>query len=655
MDDKDNIVSKNINIDKTVYAILNEAYHEFKQTYGEKHSRHIKELIESITDKVKVATYYYSGDIASANSEMGVVYTKSDKLSAVLKHEMWHIYNNSAEDREKSLQYIPERYMEQLERNGYLRKTYQTTMEEYKEKWKYEPERLEFLLVDYEKYKNDRFDFDDSPVEMWTEWFNSKTHLKDMQDNFWDWGDGYYTKSHSSDSFYDSYINIADMISCIIPKEKLLEMYLQTTDYKTDYSYPEMLEEFDTKYAEALNESEKEEYKYPYLKIILDVKTVSDNARKNPTVAREALQSCMTTCFNSYLIKLNNIQEMDMEKAQNIYSEIKYMQEQMVWNTDISKMQELDYTKAMEKIQEKFKQLMQEMDIEKPKIQNMLETIDYKESNPYVFIENGEEISKKIIETQNDNKGKLVNINGYRANVGTAGIKGNLYSSLFTLLGDEKYNLLFENFNNGKDNILLDFYKLIESATNENDIVNIYNKIYELYADKLESTLKTDENIAFLFERYSKEIVELQRNALFDDKEQKYFPKLEQIIDIYKQKARIYEQEVDKVKEREIQKYLSKGRTIDQATKFAERVPNIYKKELNEQKNRMNEQRKNQVTEYQKLQEEKPTERLFSEQEIGKNTINRDFLRKEQGLKQIQEDEKILEPNEKSQNEFADD
>ena len=433
-------------------------------------------------------------------------------------------------------------------------------------------------------------------------------------------------------------------------------MYLQTTDYKTDYSYPEMLEEFDTKFAEALNKIQKEEYKYPYLKIILDVKTISDNARKNPTVAREALQSCMTTCFNSYLIKLNNIQEMDMEKAQNIYSEIKYMQEQMVWNTDISKMQELDYTKAMEKIQEKFKQLMQEMDIEKPEVQNMLETIDYKESNPYVFIENGEEISKKIIETQNDDKGQLVDINGYRANVGTEGIKGNLYSSLFTLLGDEKHNLLFENFNNGTDNIFLDFYKMIESATNESDIVNIYNKIYELYADKLESTLKTDENIAFLFERYSKEIVELQKNALFDDKEQKYFPKLEQIIDIYQQKAHIYEQEVDKVTEKEIQKYLSGGRTIEQATKWAERVPNMYKKELNEQKDRMNEQRKNQVTEYKKSQEEKPTEelRLFSEQEIGKNTINRDVSRKEQGLKQIQEDEKMLEPNEKNQNEYTD-
>ncbi len=112
-----------------------------------------------------------------------------------------------------------------------------------------------------------------------------------------------------------------------------------------------------------------------------------------------------------------------------------------------------------------------------------------------------------------------------------------------------------------------------------------------------------------------------------------------------------------KVTEKEIQKYLSEGRTIEQATKWAERVPNMYKKELNEQKDRLNEQRKNQVTEYKRLQEEKPTEelKLFSEQEIGKNTINRDVSRKEQGLKQIQEDEKMLESNEKNQNEYADD
>lgn len=95
MDDKDNIVSKDINIDKTVYQILNEAYHEFKQTYGEKHSGHIKELIESITDKVKIAPYYYSGVIASAHSEMGVVYTKSDIVHNSKREIIRNVFANS--------------------------------------------------------------------------------------------------------------------------------------------------------------------------------------------------------------------------------------------------------------------------------------------------------------------------------------------------------------------------------------------------------------------------------------------------------------------------------------------------------------------------------------------------------------------------------
>ena len=51
-DNKDNIISKDKNIPPIVYEILNEAYHEFKQMYGDKHSKHIKLLIESITDKV---------------------------------------------------------------------------------------------------------------------------------------------------------------------------------------------------------------------------------------------------------------------------------------------------------------------------------------------------------------------------------------------------------------------------------------------------------------------------------------------------------------------------------------------------------------------------------------------------------------------------
>lgn len=137
----EDIISKDKNIETVIYQILNECYYEFKQVYGEKHGQHIKELIESITDKVKKADLYYTGSIATAHSQMGVVYTDSDILSAVLKHEMWHVYNNSASDKDKSLTYIPERYMLKLEQSGYLKNLYIKTMEEYKEKFKDEPER----------------------------------------------------------------------------------------------------------------------------------------------------------------------------------------------------------------------------------------------------------------------------------------------------------------------------------------------------------------------------------------------------------------------------------------------------------------------------------------------------------------------------------
>lgn len=621
-DKKDDIISKDSSLNPIVYDILNEAYHEFRQMYGEKHSSHIKELIESITDKVKMTDLYYLGPIASAHAQMGVVYTESDKLSAVLKHEMWHVYNDSASDREKSLQHIPQRYINKLRQNGYLEKLYAKTMEDYKERWKDEPERLELLLTDFETFVNSRFDFEDSPVEMWTEWFNSQTHLKDMQENFWDWGDGYFTKSLSSDSFYDSYINIASMISCIIPKEKLLEMYLQTGEYQTDYSYPEMLEEFDERYANSLDGEESEKYKYPYLKIIMDTKMVSDNARKNPPVALAALQSCMKTCFNAYLQKLESIENIDFEQAKRIYSEIKYMQEQMVWNTDISKMQDLDYIQAMRKVQDKFKSMLQGLDLENPEVRQMLENIDYTADNPFKFIEDGEKISRKIISTQREDKTNLISMGGtYKVHVGENGIKDNLYSTLFALLGDTKYNLLYENFQDNnplssKDNILLKFHKQIEEASTDENFINIYNSIYELYAQKLESTLKINENIESEFDRYSKEIVELQKNGLFDEKNKRYLIGLEQIIDIYNKKVQAYLQEIDKITENDIQRNLKQGRTREVAEQFAQRIPNMYKKELSEQQGRISTQREKQALQYTELGE---TPYTISTLQIRKN------------------------------------
>jgi len=401
---RDNIISKDPNINPIVYAILNEAYHEFRQVHGEKHSDHIKRSIESITDKVKQARLYYSGPIATANAQDGVRFTDSDILFAVLKHEMWHVYNNSASDRQKSLLYIPQRYMKKLEEDGYIEKEYMIKMQGYKERWKDYPQTLQQLLVDYEEFKSSKFDFGDSQIEMWTEWFNSQTHLKDMQENFLEWGKGYFSKSYSSGSFYDYIINIAGMISCLVPREKLLDMYLQTKEYQTDYSYPEMLEEFDEKYKNSLDETEREQYKYPYLKIIMDIKAVFDNAGKNPEVAIKALQSCMKTCFNAYLQKLETIQGLDVEEAKKIYSEIKCMQEQMIWNVDMSKMENLDYIQALIRVQDKFRDMLQKLDLENPEVRQMLENIDYREENPFRLIAGREKIAEKIISLPNDEK-----------------------------------------------------------------------------------------------------------------------------------------------------------------------------------------------------------------------------------------------------------
>lgn len=635
---KDDIISKNNELDPIVYQILNEAYHEFKQMYGDKHSPHIKKQIENFTDKIKKDEKNYYGAIASARIDWGIIYAYSDDLPAVLKHELWHIYNNVSTDREKSLKYIPKRYLDKLQQNGYLEEMYNQTMERYKKILKDDvPDPLGYFLVDFEKFRDDRFDFGNSVVEMWTEWFNSQTHLKNMKENFWNWGDGYFTKTNSSGSFYDSYLNIASIISCIIPKEKLLEMYLQTSEYKTDYSYPEMLEEFDLIYLNSLDEEEHNQYQYPYLKIIMDKMVIDENARKNPVVAQKALQSSMKTCFNAYLEKLEILQDIDVDKAKEIYAEIKYMQEQMVWNLDMSKMNNLDYIKALSKVQDKFKNMMQNLGLENSEVKEMFEKIDYTQDNPFKMIEDGEKIAEKIKVTEKEKKDKLTNIDEYKTNVGEDGIRNNLYNSLFTFLGNSKYNLLYENFQgenelNNYDNILLKIHKQIETTKTDEDVINMYNQIYELYINKIETTLKTDENIENLFDVYSKEIVELQKNGLFNEKNQKYLPKLEQIIDIYNEKLKKYEKRIDKSTEKEIQRDIQEGRTIEDAKRFSEKVPNICKKELNEHKDRIVVQRKKQIEKYEEIEQ--------NESIIGKEDVKQEinsFI--------INEDGEIIRPN----------
>lgn len=650
MDLNDDVILKINKIDPMVYEIINEAYHEVLKMYGNKHGGHIREVIENTLKECEMANVYFTGPTIASIHSGDIHYTKTDKLHAAIKHELWHSYNSESSDKSLSLQHIPQRYIDALEKSGDMRKLYEDYIMETKEKFKDDSERVKELLVDYDEWKQKKFELGPSHYEMWTEWFSCQTHLKDMKDNFWDWNDGFFTKNHSSGSFYNAYLNIASMISCIIPKDKLLEMYLHTSDYKTDYSYPEMQEEFDSKYSDALEPDEQLRYGFPYLKILMDIRTIHENARNKPEVAKQALQSCMKTCFNAYLIKLNNIKALNVQEAQDLFAEIKYMQENMLWNADFSKMEGLDYIQSLISVQNKFKELAGNLDLENPEVKEMLENIDYTKENPFQVIESRIDISKQIGKEQEE-KNNAVVVGDGKVIVGQNGIKDNLYSSLFIVLGDEKYNLLFKK--NEQDNILQDISAKIKSASTEQEIVQVYREIYKIYEQKLKITLKTDENLDSKFEKYASQIVELQKNGIFNLENKAYLPELEEVIHVYNERLNEYMVKIDIATEEKIQLAVQRGRRMENAKEEVKRIANGIKSKLQEKRKTIETQRQEQAEVLMPKEDEYPigAELEDSCEKIAREQKARDIISGQNELKEnyneidsptmLNEDEKI--------------
>lgn len=114
------------------------------------------------------------------------------------------------------------------------------------------------------------------------------------------------------------------------------------------------------------------------------------------------------------------------------------------------------------------------------------------------------------------------------------------------MLGDEKFNLLFQELENNNsldsnDNIMLQIHKQITQATTEEEIMSVYDTIYQLYENKMQKDLSRNENIEYLFNRYSEQILQLQDNALLDKTNNKYLPSLERIISLYQERAIAFE------------------------------------------------------------------------------------------------------------------
>ena len=590
-------VIKQINkdVDPRIYKIMNESYNEFIEKYGDKHSKHIKETLKSISNKIKVSETYFGSISGSACIDGGIVYTKGiNDLETVLKHELWHTYNRSINDfnDKHSIDYLSDRYKKVLINNGYIKNEYNKEIERKKIQRKdgrYEIENYDKFLAEF-LIGNDE-------TEKWTEWFNVKTHTKDIKYGFVDLENGYFMKNLSSGSFYDNYTNMADMVSCLIPKEKLLEMYLNSRDYKTGYSHEDMMKEFDDMYENALDENEKNYYKYPYLKLLLDTNCISENARTNKEKTLETLQSSMKTCFKAYNIKLENYKNFDIKDVKTVFEEIKYMQEHMVWNLDINKMKDLDYIKEMEKIQNKFKSMCKKLDRKNPEIKEMIKKVDYKTYNSLEKVKDGDEIIKNVF-LQSEEKNNLKRLGTYVANTNENGIKGNLYSTLNLLYKNHKFNLIFKNyqkeyFENG-ENKLVEIYNMIKDVKSENDIqkiVNIYNYMYNDYKMKLEK-LQTNTNISGYLHKYHKDIINIQKNTIINIQDKNYLPSFEKIKQTYEEKINEFKKYIDYCSKKKIEKRIKNNINIEIAKKYEYRNANKEKKNYDKFLEDMNEEKK---------------------------------------------------------------
>ncbi|MDO5555596.1 MAG: hypothetical protein Q4G09_02780 [Clostridia bacterium] len=569
---------KNKELEYIIIQIFNETYEDFINRYGEKHKEYIKKMLESISGKIQKKEMF-QGALASAHVDMGVIYGKSDKLSAILKHELYHVFNESAFGTTTSYATLPSNYKEFLEKAGIIKKEYENKTKEYKKKWKDEPETLEYLIVDYDTFFKS-FDLGDSEIEKWTEWFNARTNERDMKPHFLDLGNGFYMGSKSSSSFYDYYINICDMVSCLIPEDKLIEMHLNTEHHKTDYSFQEMISDFDNNYETSLDSDEKKKYGYPYLKILCDTKTIDENARKNDNVTLSTLQSCMRTCFRAYLCKMNNVNEINEENIKTIFNEIKKMQQYMVWNVDTKKMEELPYIQEMINVQEKFKEMCKSLSKNNSNIEQMLERVDYRSENPFQKIENGEAIANGLFINDNQDL-KERQYGEYKVKTDENGIKTNMYKNIKVMFGDKIFELLFKRYNSKEDNELSKLYEMIQNVDedNTNSVKEVYNYIYSLYINKMNSMLKTDENSSTEFEKCYNTIKKMQELSLVRLEDGKYIGSFESVLELYKEKIGEYEKYIECVTKQEIK--IDFERTNNDSTSFRNKLALSEKNKLN--------------------------------------------------------------------------
>ena len=359
------------NNDPIICNIINEAYNDFILRWGEEYNERVKGLFIECSSGIKEHNTY-AGGTATTIPGNGIRYNKQgniDELSGIIKHELFHVVSKNGRGMVYPEEYI--QFLEKLEHKG-----------------------EELFVPENEK---------------WTEWFNCETNRKDTIQRIRYRNNGFFFKTLSTGAGYDHYKNLAEMMRVFFDDGKLLAMYMNDNDFETDFSYMQMMREFDTKYVDCLTEEERAIYGYPYLKILQDTKKIDMFLHEdNIDGAVLEYQDATKTIFRAYLSKISQIQNPSMEDISNMYNQIKLLQENMMWNVDLSKIEDNEYIKVLEQIQETFKQKVRDADIGEEEKKSFIDSISYKDNNLFELLvddfevvsmlyDKGEELERKKI------------------------------------------------------------------------------------------------------------------------------------------------------------------------------------------------------------------------------------------------------------------
>ncbi|MDD2376931.1 MAG: hypothetical protein PHD15_05970 [Clostridia bacterium] len=320
--------------------------------------------------------------------------------------------------------------------------------------------------------------------------------------------DGSYVTNDFFGSYYDSGLNLFGTLSSIIGEDKIVDLHLG------HITLSEIMKDFDEKYSDSLDKNEIKKFNTPMIKLLYNMNNVYEN------LDSKEYESALNTLHKAYEIKLSNLDIKKIEDVEKTYNEIKNMQNMMLFSVPQEKMENEEYIKSIERIEENF---IQKVNCLKLNIstQQFIDNISYKNVIP-ISIDDSKRLSKMII-ASNNNANIEEQFNDYTLSVDeTKDKKNGLYRSLFNA-----YQLVKDSLYNHCDEMqgMLKNIEKLDSIKSEEEYINLYSTLYEQINEKAKTNMHnfmSAENLKseFSIERFKniKSQIEIIKKSAYVDK-----------------------------------------------------------------------------------------------------------------------------------------